>query len=444
MLLIGHKRYLPMRARSSTGWTSGAATYDSGLTAHTLNRPAPRCSALLSGLVEVNSHLVPSPVANSRSASAPLVHGLDSANPPSVRSLQHNHARYDVFGHLAAEYDPGATVTPACQTCYLTYDHLGSVRMVTDQRGDLISRHDYAPFGQEIYNAAGRSTPFGNSDGVSQRFTGKERDGDTTPNLDFFGARYYGSALGRFPSPDDPLVDQDPSDPQSWNLYGYVRNNPLRNIDQTGRSCITLDNGSQADNGDGQGCSGAGVSAGNPNDASTLNQGQVNAQVTAQQGSWLAAVGTNAFLSASNAANSFFSFIAPDSQLLSQTPTGSGAAANIGAGIGLAATFIGPGGETEEAAQGASRLWSKGVKNAFQHWIKHGKEFPNLQNAKQYVEAAQEFVTNPPPGTLSKLRPNGDTVLYSPSTNTFAVKTADGVPRTMFKPNNGMTYFNAQ
>lgn len=29
---------------------------------------------------------------------------------------------------------------------------------------------------------------------------------------------------------------------------------------------------------------------------------------------------------------------------------------------------------------------------------------------------------------------NGDVLLYNPSTNIFAVKTANGVPRTMFKP----------
>jgi filamentous hemagglutinin len=68
-----------------------------------------------------------------------------------------------------------------------------------------------------------------------------------------------------------------------------------------------------------------------------------------------------------------------------------------------------------------------------------------LQNAKQYAEAAKDFVTNPPLGTLSELRPNGDTVLYNPATNTFAVKTAGGVPRTMFKPSgDGMAYFSKQ
>jgi RHS repeat-associated protein len=65
------------------------------------------------------------------------------------------------------------------------------------------------------------------------RFTGKERDGET--GLDYFGARYMSSAQGRFMSPEAPFADQKPEDPQSWNLYGYVRNNPLRFIDPTGR-----------------------------------------------------------------------------------------------------------------------------------------------------------------------------------------------------------------
>jgi uncharacterized protein RhaS with RHS repeats len=44
---------------------------------------------------------------------------------------------------------------------------------------------------------------------------------------------YSTSNLGRFLSPDAP-VDQHPEDPQSWNLYSYVRNNPLSLIDPTG------------------------------------------------------------------------------------------------------------------------------------------------------------------------------------------------------------------
>jgi RHS repeat-associated protein len=65
-------------------------------------------------------------------------------------------------------------------------------------------------------------------------FTGKERDGET--GLDWFDTRYLSSAQGRFTSPDKPFADQDPYDPQSWNLYSYVRNNPLKFIDETGEA----------------------------------------------------------------------------------------------------------------------------------------------------------------------------------------------------------------
>jgi RHS repeat-associated protein len=70
--------------------------------------------------------------------------------------------------------------------------------------------------------------------------TAKERDSES--GLDYFGARYYGSALGRFTSPDQPFADQHQEDPQSWNLYSYVRNNPLANVDPIGLDCITTSN----------------------------------------------------------------------------------------------------------------------------------------------------------------------------------------------------------
>lgn len=78
------------------------------------------------------------------------------------------------------------------------------------------------------------------------------------------------------------------------------------------------------------------------------------------------------------------------------------------------------------------------------HWTKHRSDFPELQNAKQYVEATQNFVTNPPKGTLIKTRSNGDIVYYNETTNTFAVKNKDGVPKTMFKPEEGRVYFDRQ
>jgi hypothetical protein len=49
--------------------------------------------------------------------------------------------------------------------------------------------------------------------------------------------------MGRFMSPDDDS-DQEPGDPQSWNLYAYVRNNPLNRTDPDGHNCIYQDNDS--------------------------------------------------------------------------------------------------------------------------------------------------------------------------------------------------------
>jgi RHS repeat-associated protein len=73
--------------------------------------------------------------------------------------------------------------------------------------------------------------------GVRSRSTGKERDAET--GLDYFGARYFSSAQGRFTSPDwsatpQPVPYADLTDPQTLNLYSYVRNNPLSKADTDG------------------------------------------------------------------------------------------------------------------------------------------------------------------------------------------------------------------
>ena len=84
------------------------------------------------------------------------------------------------------------------------------------------------------------------------------------------------------------------------------------------------------------------------------------------------------------------------------------------------------------------------VQNAYNHWKKHGKEFPDIKNSKEYVDAVHDFVNNPPEGTLTKKRDNGDELFYHPETNTFATKAKSGAPRTMFKPKDKMDYWNDQ
>jgi RHS repeat-associated protein len=68
---------------------------------------------------------------------------------------------------------------------------------------------------------------------VRSRITGKKRDTET--GLDYFGARYYGSNMGRFVSVDKVIVTPARlEDPQRLNLYGYGRNNPLAYVDTNG------------------------------------------------------------------------------------------------------------------------------------------------------------------------------------------------------------------
>jgi RHS repeat-associated protein len=66
--------------------------------------------------------------------------------------------------------------------------------------------------------------------GIGSRSSSKERDAET--GLDYFGARYYSGAQGRFTSVDPGLFTI--ADPQSWNRYSYVQNNPLNFVDPKG------------------------------------------------------------------------------------------------------------------------------------------------------------------------------------------------------------------
>ncbi|MBV9269268.1 MAG: hypothetical protein JO061_24070 [Acidobacteriaceae bacterium] len=163
---------------------------------------------------------------------------------------------YDAAGQLAAEYSSAAAGTVLCTTCYLSTDYLGSTRLVTDASGNVISRHAFLPFGQEIAgNQYGRDNSWGAfNDGVNQRFTGKESDQES--GFDYFGARYYGPALGRFTSPDEftggpvdvnspgevespgPLPYADIRNPQSLNKYAYALNNPLKYVDPDGHDPV--------------------------------------------------------------------------------------------------------------------------------------------------------------------------------------------------------------
>jgi RHS repeat-associated protein len=113
------------------------------------------------------------------------------------------------------------------------------------------SRQGFATSTHEMYQGFGfaiSSTSLGISgtlyDGrIGSRCTGKERD--TESGLDYFGARYYASTMGRWMSPDwsakeEPVPYAKLDNPQSLNLYAYVGNNPLSNADPDGHACTAM------------------------------------------------------------------------------------------------------------------------------------------------------------------------------------------------------------
>lgn len=81
--------------------------------------------------------------------------------------------------------------------------------------------------------------------------------------------------------------------------------------------------------------------------------------------------------------------------------------------------------------------------NARYQFGKRGADF-GLSDFKAYVTRADAFVAHPPEGVLKVERSNGDVLLYDPKSNVFAVADKAGAPRTMFKPSDGMAYWDTQ
>ena len=142
--------------------------------------------------------------------------GMGSATTGSTTSgLAWQHTNVWAGGKLLGTYDNDGL------HFYLD-DPLGTRRVQTDYAGVVEKDCASLPYGDGESCAP---TP------TEHLFTGKERDSES--GNDYFGARYYTSSIGRMMSPDSG-VDQHPEDPQSWNLYSYVRNNPLNSVDPSG------------------------------------------------------------------------------------------------------------------------------------------------------------------------------------------------------------------
>ena len=156
-------------------------------------------------------------------------------------------------GKLIATYDSTPSSASGGQPTVALHfnlnDPLGTRRMQTNSAGQPELDCQSLPFGDQLYCFPDPGAPgddpsedaTGSLTGI--HFTGKERDAES--GLDYFGARYYASSMGRFMSPDfnaadddlDPVPYADLNNPQSLNLYSYVQNNPLSHKDADGHKC---------------------------------------------------------------------------------------------------------------------------------------------------------------------------------------------------------------
>jgi RHS repeat-associated protein len=125
-------------------------------------------------------------------------------------------------------------------THYFISDHLGTAQLELSEGGWPVYAGQFAPYGQEI-QPNGTLLPTDAPDGSTNhyKFTGKERD--TESGLDYFGARYYASNMGRFQSPDwaghpEAVPYSSLKNPQTLNLYAYVGNNPMTGVDPDGHA----------------------------------------------------------------------------------------------------------------------------------------------------------------------------------------------------------------
>jgi RHS repeat-associated protein len=120
------------------------------------------------------------------------------------------------------------------ESFWLVSDHLGTPRMVLDKSGTLtgVKRRDFLPFGEELPSGFRNGIPGYVAESTRQKFTGYEFD--TESGLNFAQARYQSPSQGRFTSVDPLGASADVSDPQTFNRYSYVLNDPTNMTDPSG------------------------------------------------------------------------------------------------------------------------------------------------------------------------------------------------------------------
>lgn len=140
---------------------------------------------------------------------------------------------YDAFGKLVAEYGVSSPTSDGIK--YIQQDWQGSVRTVTNNAGFVVSRTDHHAFGEEIGQGIGLRTAqqgYGVSSATRQGYGLTENDNATGQQHTWF--RKLETQAGRWTRPDPYKGSTRLGDPQSFNRYAYVGNDPTNFVDPSG------------------------------------------------------------------------------------------------------------------------------------------------------------------------------------------------------------------
>ncbi len=347
---------------------------------------------------------------------------------------------------LTSGTDVTPVTDPAITKTYYLADHLGTTQIELSGGGWPVWQGQFAPFGQELDN---QNTT------MRFKFTGKERDAES--GLDYFGARYYGSSIGRFMSPDDDSGEHA-DQPQSWNLYSYVQNNPITNTDPDGHDCvvqsriddthesISVSSGNCAGKGTGSGQSatyvpgtvtGISVNGGNSIDIGYNSYDGQSSGVTNSRGA--PAFDHPGIDGPANAAifgqigNNGMGAIKWFGEQMAWNVVGGVAAHGIGLGVeALQAARAARAAQAAEALAVAERV----TQHAF---VKHAGEFGNITR-NEFQSLVQETMANP-----SEVRSlsNGRTAYWSDSQQMVVIENGTMPSQsTAFRPTAGKSYFD--
>jgi RHS repeat-associated protein len=146
---------------------------------------------------------------------------------------------YDAFGKLIAEY--GIPSEGMGGVKYIQQDHQGSVRAVTNSNGFVVSRTDHQAFGERISSGIGSRTVnqgFGVDTSTRHGYGLTESDDASGQQHTWF--RKLETEAGRWSSPDPYKGSLSIGDPQSFNRYSYVGNQPTNLVDPTGLMCYNV------------------------------------------------------------------------------------------------------------------------------------------------------------------------------------------------------------